>query len=85
MALVLPGGVKIEIELPAYSIMPGLAQHHVEAQPLIVAALSTSHFPVARQSWLELVNNSVSQFKAFEHLRTQRQPNRQQRRRMKKG
>lgn len=76
---VLPPGVKVPINLPAYCDMPGQTDAQRDTNALIVAAFSTPMFPEAKKAGLALLNKSVGEYR---YQRPVPKPNRQQRRSM---
>lgn len=63
MAVQLPPGVTVDIELPPFSNLPGQTKEQLDINDLIVAAMSTPHFPEAKKAALHLINEHVSRYK----------------------
>lgn len=63
MALALPPGVKVGVELPPYSNLPNLTKEQQDVSALIVASLSTPHFPEAKKQTLAHINRTLAGYK----------------------
>lgn len=77
MAVQLPPGVTVDIELPPFSNLPGQSKEQLDINDLIVAAMSTPHFPEAKKAALHLINEHVSRYR---YIPPARRMNRSQRR-----